>query len=112
MHSLLQRLKYSLDTKASKDAIWLAHLCSEFGMPKKAFVLGCNSQSAICLAQNATFHARTKDIDVSYHVIKEVLEDGLITLIKVNNSQNRTDALTKCLPKAQNQLCIQIVGVT
>ncbi|KAH7387965.1 hypothetical protein KP509_16G051000 [Ceratopteris richardii] len=91
---------------------WLARLCSEFGMLEKAPLLGCDSQSAICLAKIAMFHARTKHIDVRYHFIREVLEDGLITLIKVNTSQNLADALTKCLPKAQHQLCIQMVGVT
>ena len=58
------------------------------------------------------FHARTTHIDVRYHFIREVLEDGLIILIKGNTSQNPTDALTKCLPRAQHQLCIEMVGVT
>ena len=71
-------------------------------MLEKAPVLGCDSQSAICLAKNAIFHALTKHIDVRYDFIREVLEDGLITLIKVNTSQNPTNALTKCLPKAQH----------
>ncbi|KAH7295960.1 hypothetical protein KP509_26G001200 [Ceratopteris richardii] len=94
--------EYISATEASKEAIWLARLCSEFGMSEKALVLGCDNQSAICLAKNATFHACTKHIDVRYHFIREVLEDGLITLIKVNTSENPKDALTKCLPKAQH----------
>ena len=104
--------EYISATEASKEAIWLARLCSEFGLPDKAPVLGCDSQSAICLAKNAMFHARTKHIDVRYHFIREVLDDGLVTLIKVDTSQNPADALTKCLPKAQHQLCIEMVGVT
>ena len=80
-------------------------------MLEKAPILGCDSQSAICLAKNAMFHACTKHVDVRYHIITEVLEDGLITLIKDNTSQNPADALTKCLPKAHHQLCIEMVGV-
>ena len=80
-------------------------------MPDKALVLGCDSQSAICFAKNAMFHAHTKHIDVRYHLMREVREDGLITLIKDNTSQNPADALTKCLPKAHHQLCIEMVGV-
>ena len=45
------------------------------------------------------FHARTKHIDVRYHFIKKLLEDGLVALIKVNTSQDHIDALTKCLPR-------------
>ena len=100
------KTEYISATGASKEAIWLAHLCSEFGLLEKAPVLSCDSQSAICLAKNAMFHACTRHIDVRYHFIQEVLEDGLITLIKVHTSQN------PCLPKAQHQICIQMVGVT
>ena len=89
--------EYISATEASKEAIWLARLCSEFGLPDKAPVLGCDSQSAICLAKNAMFHARTKHIDVRYHFIREVLEDGLVTLIKVNTSQNLADAVSAYL---------------
>ena len=81
-------------------------------MPEEAPILGCDIQSDICLAKNVMFYAHTKIIDMRYHIIKEVLEYGVITLIKVNTSQNPIDALTKCLPKAQHQLCIQMVGVT
>ncbi|MCO5586749.1 hypothetical protein L7F22_040691 [Adiantum nelumboides] len=86
--------EYISATETSKEAIWLARLCSEFGLPNKAPMLGCDSRSAICLAKNAMFHARTKHIDVRYHFIREVLEDGLITLVKVHTSQNPEDALT------------------
>ena len=74
-------------------------VCSEFRMPEKAHVLWCDNISAICLAKNAMFHARTKHIDVRYHFIKKLLEDGLVALIKVNTSQDHIDALTKCLPR-------------
>ena len=104
--------EYISATQASKEAIWLARLFSEFRMLEKAPIRGYNSQSAICLAKNAMFHAHTKHIDVRYHFIKEVLEDVLVTLIKVNTSQNPADALTKWLSKAQHQLCIQMVRVT
>ena len=56
--------KYISTTEASKEAIWLACLCNEFDFLEKAPVLGCDSQSVICLAKNAIFHAHTKHIDV------------------------------------------------
>lgn len=36
-------------------------------------MLHCDSQSAIVLARNPVFHAKTKDIEVRYHFIREVL---------------------------------------
>ena len=39
----ITKAQYISATKASKEAISLARLCSEFGMPEKAPVLGCDS---------------------------------------------------------------------
>ncbi len=74
--------EYISATEASKEAIWLGRLAKELGMPASTPVLGCDSQSAVYLAKNAMFHARTKHIDVRYHFIRQVLEDGLVTLTK------------------------------
>ncbi|MCO5588028.1 hypothetical protein L7F22_041982 [Adiantum nelumboides] len=101
--------EYISATEASKEAIWLARLCSEFGLPDKAPMLGCDSQSAICLAKNAMFHARTKHIDVRYHFIREVLEDGLITLVKAGIVKNPDAVEAKLKPgdfgRAGKQVC-------
>ena len=35
-----------------------------------------------------------------------------MALIQVHTSQNLAIVLTKCLPKAQHQICIQMVEVT
>ena len=80
-------------------------------MPYRTLVLGCDSQSAVHSAKNAMFHARTKHIDVRYHFIRQILEDGLVTLTKVRTQYNPADILTKSLPKARHEHCIDMVGV-
>ena len=75
-------------------------------------VLGCDSQSVVYLAKNAMFHSRTKHIDVRHHFIRQVLEDGLVTLTKIKTQDNPADILTKSLVKAQHEHCIQLLGVT
>lgn len=104
--------EYISATEASKEAIWLGRLAKELGMPASTPVLGCDSQSAVYLAKNAMFHARTKHIDVRYHFIRQVLEDGLVTLTKINTQNNPADVLTKSLAKAQHAHCIQLVGLS
>ncbi|MCO5592584.1 hypothetical protein L7F22_046587 [Adiantum nelumboides] len=81
-------------TEASKEAIWLGRLVIDFGLPAYAPVLGCDSQSALCLAKNAMFHARTKHINMRHHFIQQVLDDGLVTLTKVKTQDNPADVLT------------------
>ncbi|MCO5595809.1 hypothetical protein L7F22_049859 [Adiantum nelumboides] len=104
-------VEYISATEASKEAIWLGRLAKELGMPAHTLELGCDSQSAIYLAKNAMFHACTKYIDVRYHFIRQVLEDGLITLTKINTQDNLANVLTKNLAKAQHEHCIQMVGI-
>ena len=42
--------------------------------------INCDSMSAIYLARNQVYHARTKHIDVRYHFVREILEEGDIEL--------------------------------
>lgn len=44
---------------------------------------------------NPTFHARTKHIDVQYHFLCNMVEDGKVNLEKVGTKENVANALTK-----------------
>ena len=56
--------EYMAATHAFKEAIWFQILCSDIGMKHGVVTIHCDSQSAICLPKNLTFHAKTKHIDV------------------------------------------------
>ena len=43
-------------------------------------------QSAIHLAKNSTFHSKTKNIQIRYHFIRLVLEDGQLKLENIHTS--------------------------
>ena len=60
--------------------------------------LHCDSQSAIMLAKNPVFHAKTKHIEVKFHFIWDMLEDKSLHLVKVHIDNNPADLLTKGLP--------------
>ena len=49
------------------------------------------------LAKNPVFHVKTKNIDVKYHFIRDVLEDKHMELVKVHTDDNPADLLTKGL---------------
>jgi len=57
--------------------------------------INCDSMSAIYLARNLVYHARMKHIDVRYHFVREILEEGDIELLKIHTSENPADMLTK-----------------
>ncbi|WVZ16376.1 hypothetical protein V8G54_009358 [Vigna mungo] len=102
--------EYVAVTEASKELIWLQGLLTELGFIQEMSVLHSDSQSAIHLAKNSAFHSRTKHIDVRYHFIRSLLEDGVLTLRKILGSKNPADMLTKVLACYNNRLQ-KIVGV-
>ena len=62
--------------EAAKEAMWLAGLVKELGIQQGGVQLHCDSQSAIILAKNQVYHARTKHIDVRFHKIRELVSSG------------------------------------
>ncbi|KAL0422287.1 UNVERIFIED_CONTAM: Retrovirus-related Pol polyprotein from transposon TNT 1-94 [Sesamum latifolium] len=80
-----------------KEALWLNGLAKELGVDQGGVQLHCDSQSAIYLAKNQVYHARTKHIGVRYHKIIELIASGEIKLHKVHTSENAADMLIKPL---------------
>ena len=77
----------------------------ELGLKQEKFVLLCDSQSVIHLSKNSTFHSKSKNIDVRYHWIRDVLEEKLLQLKKFYTNENGSDMMTKTLPKEKHELC-------
>ena len=86
-------------TEGCKEALWMRKLLEELGLKQEKYVVHSNSQSAIHLSKNSTFHSRWKHIDVRYHWIRDVLESKQLYLEKIHTSENGSDMLTKCLSK-------------
>ena len=103
--------EYIAATEASKEIIWMRNFLLELGYEQDIYVLRCDSQSAIHLAKNSTFHSRSKHIDVRYHWIWKVLEDKLLQLEKVYTDENWSDMMTKVLPTKKFENCCKGAGV-
>ena len=82
-----------------------AHLVRDLGITVEMPTLHCDSQSAIMLAKNMVFHAKTKYIDVKYHFIRDMLEDKLLELVKVHTNEYPGDLMTKGLPPKRFAHC-------
>ncbi len=59
--------EYVAVTEAALEMIWLKAFLGELGLKQEDSVLFSDSQSAIHLAKNPVFHARTKHIDLTFH---------------------------------------------
>ena len=105
------KAEYVAMTKTSKDPMWLQPFLEELGHKYKRSVLHCDNQSVIHLAKNPIYHARTKHIQVWHHFIKSALEDGLLTLEKIQGNRNPVDMLTKMVTIEKLELCATSVGL-
>ena len=54
-------------TESYKEILWTKRFLVELGVVCSHYPIYCDNQSAICLAKNSVFHARSKHIDVRYH---------------------------------------------
>ena len=54
------------------------------------------------------FHSRTKHIQLRYHFIRSLLEDGELT---VRGSENPADMLTKMVATDKLMLCATSIGL-
>jgi hypothetical protein len=90
--------EYIAATYAAKEALWLRQLILQiFGVSLNPTTLFSDNQSAIALTKEHQYHARTKHIDVRYHFIRWIVEDGKLRLIYCPTEEMTADILTKAL---------------
>ncbi|PKU87481.1 Retrovirus-related Pol polyprotein from transposon TNT 1-94 [Dendrobium catenatum] len=84
---------------AAADLIWLKRLLQEFGIHIDAPIsLFCDNISAIALANNPIFHARTKHIEIDFHFIRDCVQNQTILIHHINSLDQLADIFTKPLP--------------
>ena len=103
--------EYMAVAEAAKEALWLTGLVKELGIEQGGVQLHCDSQSAIYLAKNQVYHARTKHIDVRFHKIRELITSGQILLQKIHTSENAADMLTKPVTSDKFKHCLDLLNV-
>ena len=94
--------EYIAATHAAKKIIWLQCFIGEVFRPlAELTTLYSNSQTAITLTCDRNYYAHMKHIDVCYHYIHYIIEDGSIQLIYCPTDEQTADTLTKALPSAK-----------
>ena len=57
------------------------------------------------------FHERTKHFDVRYHFVRDIIASGDIVVAKVSTHDNPINMITKRLPIAKFEHCLDLVGI-
>ena len=78
----------------------------DLGFEHKQVTVHCDSQSAICLSKNQIHHEKTKHIDLKLHFVRLEVSKGVVKLVKIYTDDNLADILTKSLPNAKFEFCV------
>ena len=105
-------VEYMAVTEAAKEALWLTGLVRELGIQQVGVSLYCDNQSAIYMAKNQVYHARTKHIDVRFHKIRELVATGELLLEKIHTSKNAAEMLTKPITTDKFKHCLDLTNVS
>ena len=104
--------EYIAAVHAAKEVAWLWTLLQELGMgQQKPTILNADNQSAIALCRDSKFHARTKHMDIRYHFIREMVENGIMKVTYIPSASNPADIMTKPLPCKAFESFVAKLGV-
>ena len=91
--------------------IWLKLFLEKLGYPQKDNCFFIDSQTAIHLAKNSALHSKTKHIQLRYHFIWSILEDGQLKLAKINKDENPADMFTKAVTREKLNSSSSLIGL-
>eukprot|EP00253_Pinus_taeda_P028556 PITA_28556 len=106
------KAEYMAATHECKEAVWFQRLCSSMALVQEAIRIDCDSQSAIFLEKDPTYHSKTKHIDVQYHFVRDMIEGKNVLLVKVDTLKNTVDALTKSVSSEKFSWCRETMGIS
>jgi len=83
---------------ATLQSLWLITIIRTIGYSKlNPITLLEDNQSCIQYSKNNTDHDKTKHIDIKYHLVREQVQQGNISIAKIPTKKNVADLLTKPL---------------
>eukprot|EP00253_Pinus_taeda_P035498 PITA_35498 len=98
--------------EASKEALWLHQILSEFGFQQQhPTTLWCDSQSAIQLCKDLVQHQHNKHIELHMHFIRKLIHDHVLEVKYFSTDDQVGDIFTKALTKVKFTKLRFMVGV-
>lgn len=101
--------KYIIVVECAKEVIWLSGLVIELRITENRVEFHCDSQSVIHFTKNQAFHFRTKHNDMWYHKLLEIINEGLVHLMKIHTNDNTIDMLTKPVTSEKFEHCLDFI---
>ncbi|PKU64415.1 putative mitochondrial protein [Dendrobium catenatum] len=88
--------EYRALSAATSEVIWLRRLAAELHLDQSSpTLIHCDNISAIAIAKNLIFHARTKHIEIDFQFIRQHIASGNIRIQHISSHDQIADILTK-----------------
>ena len=99
-------------SSATCEVVWLRRILEDVGEnQEEPSKVHCDIQSAVKLAHNPIYHAKSKHIELKYHFVREKIESKEIELIYCNTSDNVAHIFTKLVGKIHFEVLRKKLGV-
>ena len=91
------------------------HICEcnllDYGIRQEHLTIYCDNTSVIHISKNPIQHSRTKHMEIWHHFIRELVEDGTLTLEFIHTDDQKADLFTKPLDSKHFEFLCQNIGV-
>ena len=105
--------EYIAATLCVFQCVWLRRVVEKLGIEEKSgTVIMCYNSSTIQLSKNPVFHGKSKHIDVKFHFLRDLVNDGVIELSYCNSQDQIADIMTKPIKLEQFEKLRGMLGVT
>jgi len=97
-----------------KEAMWIKMFLNETKLINSVtgdIELYCDNRAAIDFSKGWVEKSRTKHIDISYHLVREKMEEGWLQLHYVPSNENPADIMTKGLKRVAHSKCVESLGM-
>ena len=87
---------------AGKEAEWLRNMLLDIKLwpqPMPAISLYCDSQATMSKAFSKMYNGKSRHISLRHEYVRQLISDGIISIIYVKSCNNLADPFTKALPR-------------
>ena len=91
--------------------LWMKKLLYDYGIPQDTMCVFCDNTSAINLSKNPIQHSKSKHIEISYHFIRDLVEERVVCLEFIHIDNQKADIFTKPLDGPRFESLHKTIGV-
>ena len=92
--------EYIATSEAAKEAVWLKNFLRDLEIVPavdKSITLYCDNSGVVASSREPRSHKRAKHIERKYHLIREIVHRGDVTVTKIPTLENLANPFIKTL---------------